>query len=202
MALVNKREIAETIGRTERTVTTWMKEGMPVHFQGGRGKETLFDPPEVIAWMIQREVARYLPTGEDGEEIVYEIERARLTRAQADHEELKVKVMNGTLIPSEVVERVQGGMVTSFRARALSIPTKAAAAIAGVHEEADIEAVLTDLIHEALEEMSDFDPDQYAAVPASGEAGQAPAEADGQPVGGQKSSSEPGKRKRARPVAH
>lgn len=202
MSLVNKRELAEIVGRTERTLTSWMKDGMPVYHQGGRGKETHFETSEVIAWMLQREVAAYLPTGEDGEEIVYEAERARLTKHQADHEELKVKVLGGTLIPADVVERVQGGMVTSFRARALSMPTKAAAVLAGVTEEGEIEAVLTDLVHEALQEMSDFDPDQYAAVPADSEAGEAAAEADDQPVGGQASRTKQGKRKRTRPVAH
>lgn len=202
MSLVNKRELAEIVGKTERTLTSWMQDGMPVYHQGGRGKETHFETAEVIAWMLQREVAGYLPKDEDGKEIVYEVERARLTKAQADHEELKVQVLSGTLIPSTLVEAVQGGMVTSFRARMLSLPTKAASALASTQDEAEGEAVLTDLVHEALEELADFDPDQYAAVPPDSADGPAAAEADDQSVGGSKSRPKQRERKRARPVAH
>lgn len=196
--LCNKAELAGILGRSERTLTTWQKQGMPIHVTGSRGQENLYDTEQVIDWLIRREVERLVVPGEDGP-INYEAERARLTKAQANHEELKVKILEGEVIRADVVERVQGGMVSAFRARSLSIPTKAAPQLVGL-EEAEIEAQLTDYVHEALEELSDFDPRDY--IPADRQAGEATAEADDQPVGGRGAGTQRGGKRRAGSVAH
>ena len=41
---------------------------------------------------------------DDGQVLDYQVERARLTKSQADHEELKVREKEGSLIPAEEVE--------------------------------------------------------------------------------------------------
>lgn len=196
--LCNKAELASILGRSERTLTTWQKQGLPIHVTGTRGQENLYDTEQVIDWLIRRELEKVV-IGDDGEAINYEAERARLTKAQANHEELKVEVLKGELIKSEVVERVQGGMVSAFRSRCLSIPTKAAPQLVG-REEVDIEAALTDYIYEALEELSDFDPRDY--IPADRAAGEATTEADDKPVGGRGAGAEPRGKRRTRTVAH
>jgi phage terminase Nu1 subunit (DNA packaging protein) len=196
--LVNKAELADIVGKSQQTLTTWQKQGMPIHVAGTRGQENLYDTVEVIDWLVRRTLEKVV-IGDDGETIVYEVEKARLTKAQANHEELKVEVLKGDLIRSEVVERVQGGMVSSFRARCLSLPTKAAPQLLGLDETA-IETALTDYIYEALEELSDFDPGAY--IPQGGSAGEAAAEADDQPVGGLEPGTQQRGKRRTRTVAH
>lgn len=197
--LCNKAELAQILGKSERTLTTWQKQGMPIHMDGTRGQENLYDTGDVIDWLVMREIEKLVVTGEDGTSINYEAERARLTKAQANHEELKVEVLKGELIKSDVVERVQGGMVSAFRARALSIPTKAAPQLVGMGEQ-EIESALTDFVHEALEELSDFDPREY--IPQDRSAGEAATEVDDKPVGRRRKSSESGGKRRTRTVAH
>jgi terminase small subunit / prophage DNA-packing protein len=196
--LVNKAELGDILGKSQPTLTTWQKQGMPIHVAGTRGQENLYDTVEVIDWLIRRSLEKVV-VGDDGEAINYEAERARLTKAQANHEELKVEVLKGELIRAEVVERVQGGMVSSFRARCLSLPTKAAPQLVGLDESA-IETALSDYVYECLEELSDFDPGDY--IPSSGAVGEAAAETDGKPVGGQEPRPERGGKRRPRTLAH
>lgn len=197
--LVNKAELAEILGRSQQTLTTWQKQGMPIHFAGTRGTENLYSTEEVIDWLIRRELSRAVGADPNGELINYEAERARLTRAQANHEELKVEVLRGELIPSDTVERVQGAMVSAFRARCLSIPTKAAPQLVG-QDEPTIESVLTEYVFEALEELSDFDPSAY--IPAGRGDSETPAAANSEPVGGRESSPKRGGKRGARTLAH
>jgi terminase small subunit / prophage DNA-packing protein len=196
--LVNKSELAEIIGKSEQTLTTYQKNGMPIKHSGGRGSENIYDTSEVIAWLVRRELEKVV-VGDDGEAIVYEVEKARLTKAQANHEELKVEVLKGELIRAEVVERVQGGMVSAFRARCLSLPVKASPQLVGLDESA-IESALADYVYEALEELSDFDPGAY--IPQGSAAGEAAAQADDQPVGGLEPGAESRGKRRTRTLAH
>lgn len=196
--LVNKHELSEIVGKSEVTLTTWQKNGMPIKHSGGRGSENIYDTSEVIAWLVRRELEKVV-IGDDGEAIIYEVEKARLTKAQANHEEIKVQILKGEVIPSDVVERVQGGMVSAFRARSLSIPTKAAPQLVGL-DEVECEAALMDYVHEALEELSDFDPRAY--IPAYHESSETPAEVDREPVGGREPGTESGGKRGTRTVAH
>lgn len=196
--LCNKAELASILGKSERTLTTWQKQGLPIHAAGTRGQENLYDTEQVIDWLIRREMEKIL-ISDDGEAIVYEVEKARLTKAQANHEELKVEVLKGELIGADVVERVQGGMVSAFRSRCLSLPTKAAPQLVGLPE-SEIESALTDYVYEALEELSDFDPRDY--IPSDSAAGEATTEIDGEPVGGRGAGSQSGGQRRTRTMAH
>lgn len=134
----------------------------------------------------------------------YEQERTRLTKAQADKTELEVKVLNGSLIPSHKVEEVWGGMLGSFRARCLSIPTKAAHAVISVADLAEAEAILKDYVHEALSELADYDASQYSTRPSgqSGEDRSAAADDDGQPVGGRAPKAKQRGKRGARTLEH
>ena len=59
-------------------------------------------------------------------ELDYAAEKTRLTFHQANIAELDEDIKRGELIPAETVERVWSDLVASFRAKILSIPTKAA----------------------------------------------------------------------------
>ena len=51
---VSKADLAEIVGRDERTLSRWQREGMPVHEIGlGRGNENQYDTEEVIGWLVQ-----------------------------------------------------------------------------------------------------------------------------------------------------
>lgn len=88
-------------------------------------------------------------------------ERARLTHHQANIAELDEDIKRGKLIPADVVERVWSDMVASFRAKILSIPTKAAHQFIALNDINEIQDALKEHHYEALQELSDYEPRDY-----------------------------------------
>ncbi len=130
----------------------------------------------------------------------FEIERTRLTKAQADKTEIEVAVLRAELIPAAVVERVQGQMISNTRSRVLSLPVKAAPLLVNRKSETDIKTILTEMAHEVLAEMAAFSESDY--VPERQQAVGATAEVDAEPMGGRKALPKPRGQRRAGPVEH
>lgn len=98
---VNKKRLAEFFNVDPRTIERWQSQGMPLASGGGKGVEAVFDSAIVIEWYAERDAAI------ENEKLRKEIddlraaaesdlvpgsidyERYRLTRAQADAQELK-----------------------------------------------------------------------------------------------------------------
>lgn len=185
--LVSKRDLSQFFGVSTTTVDTWVMKGCPIKERSDNGNIKLMSLPEVARWKI-------FQSGESSE---LENERTRLTKWQADKTELEVAVLRGELIPSEIVQKVWGGMVMSFRSRVMSIPTKSAHSVLGAINVAEAESVLKKLVNEALEELADYDPKAYGLSNSEdgSEDGSAAADNDGEPVGRRKQKAKPrGKR--------
>ena len=176
---VNKTELSEIIGVSQRTLTTWQKNGMPIAVDGTRGTENLYDTEEIIQWMIHRELQRRISDhgGDEAELYDYEMERARLTHHQANIASLDEQVKEGKLIPSEIVETAWVDFVAAFRAKTLSIPTKAAHHFITLSDLNQIQDCLKEHLNEALSELSEYDPEHYGiqAIAPSRTAGSAAA---------------------------
>lgn len=139
---------------------------------------------------------KYLQGRAGEEKRDYAMERTRLVKAQADKTELEIETLKGQLYPASLVETVWNGMVMAFRARMLTVPTKAAPLCAG-EPISRIEDHLRDCVYEALTELADYDSERYLAAystntPVAGPA----AETDGEPMG--ESGAPPVERKRRR----
>jgi DNA-binding transcriptional regulator YhcF (GntR family) len=68
---------------------------------------------------------------------------------------MKNQAARGQLLPrAEVTAAVQSAF-TRVRARMLALPTKAAPQVASLRTLAEIKTVLTELVHEALRELSE-----------------------------------------------
>ncbi|WP_345198935.1 terminase small subunit [Kistimonas scapharcae] len=173
--VVNKRELAEIVGKSQQTLTTWQKNGMPISSDGANGTANLYDTEEIIQWMISREIERRIADhgGDMGDWFDYEKERARLTHHQANIAGLDEEVKRGRLIPADVVESAWVDFVAAFRAKVLSIPTKAAHQFITLSDLNQIQDCLKEHLFEALAELADYDPEHYGIEPV------APCGADG-----------------------
>lgn len=49
--LLNQHQLAERIKRSRVSIIQWEKRGLPVAQDQGRGKQKLYDPAAVLAWM-------------------------------------------------------------------------------------------------------------------------------------------------------
>ncbi len=108
----------------------------------------------------------------------YEEERTRLTKAQADHEELKVSEYRGDLIPSGVVSQLWGDMVGAMRARLLALPPRLASKAIAATGLREIEDFARTEVYAALTELADHAEDS-ADIPADLETDSAAAQING-----------------------
>ncbi|MFT8243266.1 hypothetical protein [Roseomonas sp. BN140053] len=81
--------------------------------------------------------------------------RVRLLTATARQREAIVGRLEARLITSDDMERVVGGMLSAARTRLLAIPSAAAPLVATVTDAREVQAVLTDHIHDALSELAE-----------------------------------------------
>jgi phage terminase Nu1 subunit (DNA packaging protein) len=159
--LVSKKELSVLLGKSERTLSEWQKQGLPVVKATAKGLANEYDTAQVINWLL----SRYDPGSNQGSESGnFEEERTRLTKAQADKIELEVKVMQGKLLPAEEIESVWSDQVIRMRSKLLAMPVKLSVLLIGKDKQADIEQILRKEIHEALTELSAIDIDEPAEL--------------------------------------
>ncbi|GEB35295.1 hypothetical protein [Brevibacillus parabrevis] len=148
--LFTTKQMTELLNLTARRIQQLAEEGVLVREQRGkyRAIESL---KRYIRYIQERE-----PTEEN--EVDYYREKALHEKAKREKTELQVAVMKGELHRSEDVAAVMDDMVTSFRARCLALPTKIAPQLLDKKAIAEVQAILTSEIHEALTELSTYDP--------------------------------------------
>ena len=151
---VNKRELAEILNVSERTLTDWQKQGMPHQVATAKGHANTYITGDVIGWLNERN------TGSDDVDLNHE--RALLARAQREKTQLEVDRLKGLSIDADVVEKVWTGMMMNARQKILGLPSKITPQIFGA-DQPTINSTLTRELHEALRELSEYDPEQYAS---------------------------------------
>jgi len=108
---VNKRELSEIIGYSERTLTEWQKDKtFPLELDGGRGGSNLYDTVDVIEWHLKRALS-----GAENETA-----RERKDRLGGDEIELRLAEASGQLIPAEGVEQRLTDAVMAARTEILN----------------------------------------------------------------------------------
>lgn len=88
-------------------------------------------------------------------------EHTLLEKAKREKAELEVALMKGTVHASEDVEREMTKMLSAFRSRVLSIPSKIAPKAGITDDITAIESMLRDEIYNALKELSEYDPKTF-----------------------------------------
>jgi len=190
--LVNIDTLTKLTGSTRRTI---LNKTTDLTRTTGTGRELLFESKDALPLIIK---------GRKESDKTLESERTRLASAQAEKTELEVEVIKGNLIPSDMVESVVNNMISSFRAKILSIPTKAAPSIVQMAEVAEAEDLIREFVYEALTELSEYDSEQYSTPSdkQSGKTGSATSGPDGKSVGGLKKKVVKRGKRRTRTVEH
>ena len=105
----------------------------------------------------------------------YDEARTRKVNAEAEIAELELAKVRGELVVAEDVVKAWDDVLAALKGKLLSIPTKAAPVVSSEPEAGSCQKILEDLINEALEELSNYEPkiDATTAAPS-----QPPEEAD------------------------
>ena len=150
--LVNIDHIADLTGSTRRTV---LKRCQDLTTTKGVGRAVLFESKDALPLMYG--IGGGLSNANKSS---LEVERTRLASAQAEKTELEVEVIKGNLIPADQAQAVVDNMISAFRARLMSLPTKAAPTIVQMAETAEAESALREKAYEALNELSNYESEQ------------------------------------------
>lgn len=103
--LVNKRGLADVLGVSERTLTEWQKDGLPISVKAERGGENQYDTTQAIKWMVDKQIERMkLVSPKD-----------RLDNLRADEIEVRLAKDAGLLINSAECELIWVSLITSAR---------------------------------------------------------------------------------------
>lgn len=112
------------------------------------------------ACLTYAEYQRMNPSGGKGFDLTDE--RTRLTRFQADNEEMKKKQMSGELFPAESVLKLWERHIMDCRSRLLALPTKIAPVAYACKTIQEVQAATEKLVHEALNELKSIEVSDYA----------------------------------------
>ena len=148
--LVNKRQLSEIIGFSERSLTEWQKDGLPVaRYADNRGQANEYNTVDVIKWLIQRELNA----------LAQEKPRDRLDRLKAYAIELDIKERTGELAPAALFERAWSDHILAARTEFLTMPEILAvelSAVSGVDIDPEL---IKSHINRALEKLSQYGAD-------------------------------------------
>ena len=150
--IVNQKELAQCLGISTRQVRNLRQDGMFQQAAGTRGYSIEKCVQEYIDCKINAELGRSASISKE--------------KIQAEHEEvkrqisvLKLRKLRRELHEAADVEAFLSDMLIQFKNRLLSLPTKMAMEIAGETDVNQIIDTLTKDIYEALDELSEYDPD-------------------------------------------
>lgn len=151
--VVNQKQLAQCLGISTRQIRNLKADGMFPAVENGRGYSLEKCIQEYINYKINSEVGRSASISKES--------------VQAEHEEIKkqISVMKLRKLRRELheaadVEAFLSDMLIQFKNRLLSLPPKMAMQISGEKDVNKIIQALTDGLNEALEELSEYDPDE------------------------------------------
>lgn len=164
--IVNKRDLAQILGVSERTLTEWQRQGMPLVLVTGRGSSNQYDTAAVIAWRIAREV--------NGAE--KESQKDRLDRLRGDQIERQMAVEARELIPAAEISPALGQFISDAVALIAGIPDKYAPIIEAAGSLDAQHAVLEDMVDELRMMLGSYEFSDCPVHDAAAEADAAAAE--------------------------
>jgi len=125
------------------------------------------------------------PKGEGSWAGYYPKPLARLYKAKADAAGLEAMLLRGRLHDADAVRKVTEDMISASRAKLLGVSRKVSGKVKGLTELVEIEATIDEAIHQALNELTQYDPSRFTeqTIQDHQPTVEAPAESDGEPMG-------------------
>lgn len=155
---LTRPQVAAMFGVTTKTVTKWQRQKtdpLPVVEINTGATGNKYDPRAVFEWGLRRRLGTLEANPDDGQDqLDFNSERARLTRAQAEKAELELAEKRGKLLDASLVERALVGLLSNFRARILALPSKAAPKCVAATDAKEARAILKAHCYEALDELA------------------------------------------------
>ncbi|RDL44679.1 hypothetical protein DN730_09850 [Marinomonas piezotolerans] len=151
---VQKKELADILGVTEKTLTTWQKNGMPIEVVGGRGSRNIYDTEAVVEWLVtQRMMKAGVGQGKEVSKVFDEkIEGARLKHWQANEKEIAVREEAKQLLRRQEIEFKLGQIITAAKSGLMNLAPRLSQRLALTKEQ---KAIVEDEVKSALVSMGE-----------------------------------------------
>ena len=154
----SREDVAYMLDVSTKTIQRMEVDGLPIAKTGSGARPNEYDLRQVVRWWTAREIQK--ATGGD-----YNAERTRLTKEQADKEEMANAVRRGDLLEATEVGAAWDDMILAARSKMLALPTRVTPLIQATDGEFhSIKNVIDAGVREALDELS-----QYPATTIDGE---------------------------------
>jgi len=144
---LNKRELAEAIDVSERTLSEWQNEGMPIASLGGPGVDNSYDLAEVVRWACLREI------GKRGIQSAFD----RLNDIRAKREEINLRRDLGQVVFIPDIRPAIQRFVNDIMATLIGWPEKWAPQLEQTPGVEGKHQVLTDMVGELRETMGNYE---------------------------------------------
>jgi phage terminase Nu1 subunit (DNA packaging protein) len=155
--IVTTPVISSLFGLTDRRVRQLVEEGVIDRVKNGSYE---------LAQTVKRYVV-YLRASADGKELerdseaVYMMEKTKHEAAKRQIAEIELAQMRGQMHDAKDVEREMTKMLTAFRAKLITMPSKIAPILIAQNEIAIIQDIIQKEVYEALSELSEYDPQLF-----------------------------------------
>ena len=124
--ILNYRQVCQMLQQDPKTVKKYHQQEndpLPILEKATNGKAHKYDANAVLEWYSRRRINN-LVTTDEGAVIDYERERARLTKAQADAQELKNEIARKEVAPVKMLEWALSEVALMAKNTFESIPLK------------------------------------------------------------------------------
>jgi phage terminase Nu1 subunit (DNA packaging protein) len=163
--IVTLQELADLTGYAVQTLIRWQQQDeMPVMLAGQRGRGNQYDTQVVIAWLVQRELAKAGASNP----------RDDLDRVKRIEVELRIAEKLDMLAPAALFEKAWCDHVEAAKTELLLLPAKIADAIYEASGAEIAEAIILPVVEAVLSKLEKFD---------GGEPGDSEGEADPDALG-------------------
>lgn len=150
--VVNQKQLAQCLGISTRQVRNLRSEGMFQMKENTKGYVLENCIQEYINFKVNAEMGRSASISKEHVQAQHEEVKKQIS-------ELKLRKLRRELHEAADVEAFLSDMLVRFKNRLLSLPAKMAMEVAGEKDVNVIIQSLTKGMYEALEELSEYDPD-------------------------------------------
>lgn len=154
---VTAKVMGQIIGVTDRQIRNLANDGMIPRLSNGSYELV----PALNAYIENVKLSAKEEKTEVRKEESLNREKLLHERAKRQKAELQVGQMRGQLHHSDTIRAVLTDMLANFKAKMLTMPVKTAPMLIGHKEIAIIQEILQDEVYEALNELKDYDPEDY-----------------------------------------
>lgn len=150
--MISRKDLAALCGVSYQHLNVVMKKpNMPTLTAISDGKEKMYAPEDVHDFL---EAFFKDDFGITEDDINLEYEKARLTKYQADREQLKLAVLRGGLCKLEFVASAWEKLLYAFKVGLLAMPSRLSLDLSTLNDPNEVKKLLTNEIDSALNELS------------------------------------------------